>query len=39
MSFDALLSNSSPKIHKIVVDKLFKFITNNTLEIKIAGLS
>eukprot|EP00116_Pleurobrachia_bachei_P000720 sb/3460982/ len=37
MSFDALVKNSSDDIRDMILDKIFRFTTTTTLEVKIAG--
>ena len=37
MSFDSLVRNSSDDIRDMILDKVFRYVTTTTLEVKIAG--
>ena len=37
MSFDSLVRNSSDEIRELILDKMFRYISTTTLEVKIAG--
>ena len=37
MSFDSLIRNSSDDIRDMILDKVFRYVTTTTLEVKIAG--
>ncbi|KAL5255340.1 hypothetical protein ACHWQZ_G014676 [Mnemiopsis leidyi] len=37
MSFDSLVRNSSDDIRELILDKMFRYITTTTMEVKIAG--